>query len=257
MNVRICSKRHSGFRATLLLALAALLLFMPVPAYAHAPQGAGETPEVTLEPIQIYDGEGTLLSISIDDLAAIEGNLCICIATSFRVISTAIDNLYEDGEIPVRGELSAVYRHPGAGHKNAFNYVFTEAYATYEKTGNPQKLALENWSYTFTRRDTGDVFETQVLEGVIADGFCDLRYKVNGFKKGWHENRPDEEEQAAFVAAWTETRDNFLTLPAWELYSSVEEPEEPAPVGAIVFSGALILLIAIGFVYSARGKRNR
>jgi len=50
---------------------------------------------------------------------------------------------------------------------------------------------------------------------------------------------------------------NLLTLPLWELYTGVEEPEEPAPVGAIIFSGALVILIAVGFIYSARGKKRQ
>jgi hypothetical protein len=117
-------------------------------------------------------------------------------------------------------------------------------------------MTMDNWIYTFTRVDTGEIFETQVREGVIADGFFDLRYKVNGFKNGWHEDKPTEEENAAFAAKWTETRDNFLTMQAWELYSGVEEPEKPAPVGGIVFSSALVLVIAVGFFYSSRFKRR-
>lgn len=256
MKIDTFRKAAVGLRSVLLAALVAVLLFAAIPVCAHAPQGAGEAPEVGLEPIEIFDLEGNLLEISIDDLAEIEGNLCICISTSFRVIQAAVANLYEDGEIPTRGDFTAVYRHPGKGHKNAFNCVFTEEYATYEKTGNPQKMTMDNWVYTFTRHDTGEVFETQVLDGVIADGFFELRYKVNGFKNGWHENEPAEEEKAAFKAAWTETRDNFLTMPSWELYSGVEEPEEPAPVGAIIFSGALVVFVIIGFIYSARGKRR-
>ena len=228
-----------------------------IPAYAHAPEGSSEAPEIVLEPIRIYDLEGNLLEISIDELAEIEGNLCVCVATSFRVIHTAIDQLYGDDEIPTQGELTAVYRHPGEGHKNSFNHILTPDYAIYEKTGNPQKMTIDNWVYTFTRVDTGEIFETRVREGIIADGFFDLRYKVNGYKKGWHEDAPTEEEKAAFAAKWTETRDNFLTMQSWELYSGVEEPEEPAPVGGIIFSSALVLAIGVGFIYSSRYKRRK
>jgi hypothetical protein len=243
--------------ATMALAILAAALVLPIsPVYAHAPQGAGEAPEVVLEPIQIYDQEGNLLEISIDELAEIEGNLCVCISTGFRVIQTAIEHLYGEDEIPSQGEFAAIYRHPGKGHKTAFTYILTEEYATYEKTGNPQKMTMDNWVYTLTRLDTGEEFETQVQEGVISEGFFDLRYKVNGFKNGWHDNEPTEKEKAAFVAKWTETRDNFLTMPAWELYSGVEEPKEPAPVAAIAFSSVLIVLIGAGFVYSTRGKRR-
>jgi len=243
--------------AVLAFALLASPMIVPIsPAYAHAPQGSGAAPEVELSPIQIYNQEGNLLEISIDELAELEGNLCVCIATSFRVVQTAIDELYGEDEIPTQGEFAAIYRHPGKGHETAFTHIFTPEYATYEKIGNPQKMTMDNWVYTFTRLDTGEVFETQVREGVIAEGFFDLRYKVNGFKNGWHEGEPTEEEKAEWVAKWTETRDTFLTLPAWELYSGVEEPEEPAPVAAIAFSGVLIVLIGTGFVYSARGKRR-
>jgi hypothetical protein len=44
-------------------------------------------------------------------------------------------------------------------------------------------------------------------------------------------------------------------MPVWELYSNVPEPEEPAPLGAIIFSGALVVLIVFGLVYSSRAKR--
>jgi len=243
--------------AVLAFTLLASSMFISIsPVYAHAPQGSGAAPEVELNPIQIYNQEGTLLEISIDELAEMEGNLCVCIANSFRVIQTAIDQLYGEDEIPTQGEFTAIYRHPGKGHKTAFTHIFTPEYAMYEKTGNPQKMTMDNWVYTFTRLDTGEVFETQVQEGVIAEGFFDLRYKVNGFKNGWHEDEPSEEEKTEWVAKWTETRDTFLTLPAWELYSGVEEPEEPAPVVAIAFSGVLIVLIGTGFIYSARGKRR-
>jgi len=247
---------NAVWAAIIALTMLAAALVLPVsPVYAHAPQGAGEALEVVLEPIEIYDQGGNLLEISIDELAEMEGNLCVCISNSFRVIQTAIEQLYGEDEIPTQGEFTAVYRHPGAGHKMAFTHILTEECAMYEKT-HPQKMTMENWVYTFTRLDTGEVFETQVLEGVIAEGFFDLRYKVNGFKNGWHEDEPTEEEKSAFTAAWSETRDNFLTMPAWELYSGVEEPEEPAPVAAIAFSTGLIALIGVGFVYSAKGKRG-
>lgn len=244
------------FRIAVIPVLLITLLLAATPVAAHAPEGAGEAEEVELEPIQIYDVEGNLVEITIDELAELEGNLCICIANSFRVIQVAFASLYAEDEIPVQGDIQAVYHHPGKGHKNAFEYVFTPEYALYEKTGNPQQMTMDHWVYTFTRLDTGEVFETQVQDGVIAEDFFELRYKVNGYKNGWHEDEPTEEENAAWVAIWTETRDNFLAMSDWELYTSVEEPEEPAPVAAIVFSSILIVFLLIGFIYSARAKRR-
>lgn len=254
--MKINSRKATGvLRTALLLAVVAILL-LAAPAAAHAPEGAEEVAEVELVPIQIYDEEGNLLEISIDDAAEIHGELCICVAGSFRVIQAAIAVLYGEDEVPGQGDLTLVYHHPGIGQQQVFEYILTPECATYEKTGNPQQMTLDHWVYTFTRLDTGEVFETQVNEGVIAADFFDLRYKVSGFKKGWHENEPTEAEQAGFAAAYTETLNNLLTLQVWELYSGVAEPEEPAPVGAIIFSGALVVLITVGFVYSARGKKS-
>jgi hypothetical protein len=249
-------KTVASLMGALLLTLAAALIFMAVPVYAHAPQGAGEVAEVELEPIQIYDREGNLLEISIDDVAEIHGELCMCVAGSFRVVQAAITMLYDEEELPTQGNLTLVYHHPGIGQKQGLEHILTPECVTYEKTGNPQHMTMDHWVYTFTRLDTGEVFETQINEGVVTADFFDLRYAVNGFEKGWHENPPTEEEKTLFAAAYTESLNNLLTLPLWELYDGVPEPEEPAPVGAIIFSGALLVLIVIGFVYSARGKRK-
>lgn len=240
--------------------LMALLVFvmMPlaaIPVWAHAPQGSSEVPEVELEDILIYDKDGGLLQISIDDMAEIEGNKCVCVACSFRVIQAAIEELWGE-EIPIRGGLKAVYRHPGKGHKVSFEYILTPECAIYEKTGDPKHMTMDHWVYTFTRMDTGEVFETQVKEAVIADGFFDVRYKVKGFKNEWHQDKPTDTEKAEFAAKWSETRDNFLTMPVWELFEGIEEPEEPFPAKAIAFTGGLIVLVIVGFIYSARGRRG-
>jgi hypothetical protein len=256
MKLNTYSKVSGALRWALIVAIAAALLCLPLPVAAHAPEGAGEPVEVEIEPIEIYDSAGELLEISIDEMAEIHGDLCMCVAGGFRVTQAAISVLYADGEIPVQGDLTLVYHHPGKGHKLVFESVLTPECASYEKLGNPQHMTLDHWVYTFTRLDTGEVFETQINDGVIAADFFEFRYAVNGFSKGWHEDEPSQEQKTRFAAAYTESLDNLLSLSLWELYSGVEEPEEPAPVGAIVFSGALVVLIVIGFAYSARGRRR-
>lgn len=257
IKVHMNNKLIGGIRGTLLLAIGAALLLTALPVYAHAPQGAGEVAEVEIEPVQIYDREGNLLEISIDDVAAIHGDLCACVAGGYWVTHAAIAMLYGEDELPTQGELTILYHHPGKGHKQGFELILTPECVTYEKTGKSQHMTMDHWVYKFTRTDTGEVFETQVNEGIIAEGFFELRYEVKGFEKGWHENPPTEEKKAGYAAAYTETFNNLMTLPVWELYAGVPEPEEPAPVGAIIFSGALVVLIAFGFIYSARGKRNK
>jgi hypothetical protein len=245
------------WRAALLPVIAVIMILAVSPVSAHAPDGAGDVAEAEIEPIMIMDQTGELLEISIDDAAEIHGDLCICVAGSYRVMQAAIAVLYDDDEIPVQGDLTLVYHHPGNGQKQVFEYILTPECVTYEKIGNPQQMTLDHWVYTFTRVDTGEVFETQVDEGVIAAEFFALRYEVSGFKKGWHENEPTEEEQAGFADVYTEILNNLLVFQLWELYSGVPEPEEPAPVAGIIFSGALIVLVTIGFVCSARGKKSR
>lgn len=256
MRANIYRKASRALRLAMMFAVAAALLCLPLPAAAHAPEGAGEVEEVELEPIEVYDQDGNLLEISIDDVAEIHGELCMCVAGAFRATQAAVNALYDEGEVPVQGELILVYHHPGTGHQGTFEHILTPDCVSYEKVGNPQQMTLDHWIYTFTRLDTGEVFETQIVEGVLASDFLELRYVVRGFEKGWHEDEPTEEERTMFADGYTESLNNLLTLQLWELYSGVEEPEEEAPVGAIVFSGALLVLIVVGFIYSARGKRR-
>jgi hypothetical protein len=244
-----------GLSMYLVLMIVAMALFVPSPVSAHAPQGAGEIAEAELENIEIYDRDGNILQISIDDVAAIHGDLCICVSGAYRATQAAIMVLYGEDELPVQGNLTVVYHHPGIGHQQVFEHILTPECVTYEKTGNPQQMTMDHWAYKFIRLDTGEIFETRINEGVIAPDFFDLRYEVNGFEKGWHENEPTEDELAEFAAAYTDSLNNLLALPTWELYSDVPEPEEPAPVGAIIFSGTLVILIVFGLIYSSRVKR--
>ncbi len=255
MRIRSFWKSFFG-QPVFLLVLAFVTMFPAVPIAAHAPEGAGEVQEADIAPIQIYNGEGTLLEISLDDAIAVHGDLCPCVAGAYRVVQAAINVLYGEDELPSQGNLTVLYHHPGTGHKQVLAYILTPDCVVYEKTGNPQHMTADHWVYEFTRLDTGEIFETQIKEGVIADDFFDLRYTVDGFDKGWHENQPSGEERSGYAEAYTETLNNLLTLPGWELYNGIEEPEEPAPVAAIVFSGALIVLIALGFISSARKKRR-
>ena len=227
-----------------------------VPVSAHVPEGAGKTAEFVLEPIRIYSQGGDLLEYSIEDLGEMKGGVCMCLSGGFRAIQAAISALYGEDELPVQGELTVLYHHPGSGHKLVFETVLTAECVVYEKAGNPQRMTMKHWAYTFTRTDTGEVFETQLKGGVIPDGFFDLRYEVNGYTNGWHDEKPTEEEYNGFSAAYTDAMNNILTFPLWELYEGIEEPEEETPAGVIVFGFALLLSIVIGFIYSSKGKRS-
>ena len=246
---------RTGAVFTLVISLMALFLGS-IPVSAHVPDGAGETKEFVLEPIQIYDQDGDVLEYSIEDLGEMQGGICMCLSGGFRVTQAAISVLYGEDERPAQGELKVVYHHPGSGHKFVFEKLLTAECVVYEKTGNPQHMTMDHWAYTFTRTDTGEVYETELKGGVIPDDFFDLRYDVNGYTKGWHEEAPTDEEYNGFTAAYTDAMNNLLTLPLWELYEGIEEPEEVTPVGVVIFGFALLSLIVVGFIYSSKGKRG-
>jgi len=258
------SKKGIGVFAIAALALALLVSlvvpFAATPVEAHAPLGAGEPAEYELEDIWIYDVDGKPLKISIEDVAEAHGDLCICVACAFRVTQAAISKLWDlEEEYPRQGELLVIYHHPSSGHKDAFEYILSKDCGTLEipEGTSIQHLTLDNYVYTFTRTDTGDTFETRVKEGVFPQGFFELRYKVVGYDKGWHQDEPTDVERAEFAAKWTQARDNFLTMEAWELFEAIEEEgEEPLPTAAITFTGILALLLLIGGIYSWRGRRR-
>jgi hypothetical protein len=254
MKVKYYKYLTGYLRITLLLVLAAIFAFTAIPVSAHAPQGAGETPDVEIAPIQIYDSEGNLLEISINDVAAIHGDLCVCVAGAYRVTQAAIDVLYGDDELPAQGDLTLVYHHPGTGHKQVFEHILTPDCVFYEKTGNPQHMTVDHWVYKFTRIDTGEYLKPVLTKALSRKISSNCVTSPKALRRGGMKIRLPRRE-SSFAAAYTETLNNLLTLPVWELYAG-GRAEEPAPVGAIIFSGVLIVLMVLGFIYSARGKKR-
>ena len=256
-------KRRAGVFGIAALTLALVLsLMMPMAAIhveAHAPPGAEEPAEFELQPIWIYDLDGELLEISIEDVADVHGDLCVCLACAFRVAQAAIAELWgpEEG-YPAQGEILVTYHSPTKGHKDALEFILTEGACTFElaEGTSVQHLTLDNFAYTFTRTDTGDTFETQIRGGIFPEGYFDLRYEVKGYDKGWHEDEPTDAERAEFASQWTEARDNFLTMEAWELFEGVEEPEEPFPVVGAIFFSILAVAIIGGVSYNLVRRRG-
>jgi hypothetical protein len=200
------------------VAMMAGLLLLGASAMADAANSAGEP-----EKIQIYDTQGELMSLSVEEVAKeAHGDLCLCAAVAARVTQVAILELFGE-EIPIQGMLKVSYHHPGQGQRECFEYILTSECVDYVPSGDPKNLSLEDhFGYTFVRRDTGAVFETRVKEGVIPEDFFDLRYKVEGFSKGWHEDQPTEEEKAAFMQKKSEARKNLLTMEARQIFEGLD-----------------------------------
>jgi len=175
------------------------------------------------EKIQIYDAQGELMCLSAEEVAKeAHDDLCLCAAVAARVTQVAISELFGD-EIPTQGMLKVTYHHPGEGQRECFEHILTPECVDYVPSGDLKNLNLvDNFRYTFLRTDTGAVFETRVKEGVIPEEFFDLRYKVEGFSKGWHEGRPTEEEEEAFMQTKAEARNNILTMEASQIFEGLD-----------------------------------
>ena len=189
------------------------------------------------EKIQIYYAQGELLSLSAEEAAEeTHGDLCLCAAVAARVTQVAITELFGD-EVPTQGMLRITYHHPGKGQRECFEHILTPEYVDYLPSGDPKNLSLEeHFVYTFVRTDTGAVFEMGVKEGVIPEEFFDLRYKVKGFSKGWHDDQPNDDEKEAIMQKKAEATDNILTMEAHQIfdgaYGNVAEGAESAAASA-------------------------
>jgi len=257
-------------------ALAVLaLLFGASYALAHVPPGAKEVRETELSPIWIYGKEGKLRKFVIrendlrgygwgmkplemsfklgkKEIRCPDGKLTICEVCVYRVMQLAISKLSPD-EVPQASNFEIHFSHPCPGHEAAFRYI-TEGVAEYHKEvpegTSLEHLTLENYRYKFVRKDTGEVFETRVLEGVFPEDFFMLREKVKA-------GRATPEERREFRRQWEEVRDKFLTADLSELFAFEEEEEEeevpiwPVTFALIVFGGALGTTI-----YSVRKARR-
>lgn len=207
------------------------------PVYEAMADAANSGTAVKLEYIQIYDTEGEMIRMSVDEVAKeAHGDLCLCAAVAARVTQVAISELFGD-EIPTQGMLNVTHHHPGQGHKDCFGYLLTPECVAYVPSEDPKNFTLEdNFVYTFVRTDTGAVFETKVKEGVIPEDFFGLRYKVEGFSKGWHDVQPTEEEEEAFMQKKSEARRNILTMEAHQIFEglggNVAEGAESAAASA-------------------------
>lgn len=249
------------------------------PVAAHVPEAA-PPPEVEMTPIEVLDGE-SLVEISIDDVAAYHGqqmgmgpSKCLCLAWAFRAAQAGIEALWGE-ETPQRDDIKIVSTHPCRGSRHCFEFVTGTGPDTGAATrgtfsillpdgtevksldpNTRKELSKQTSAGTFTvtimRESTGESFTAVVKEEIFPKDFFYLRKKV---KFGIPEPAT-EEERNRYVALYAETRDKFLTLPAWQLFEGIEEPEEPFPAAAVGFTGTLIALMTVGAVYSWRAGRR-
>jgi len=199
--------------------------------------------------------------------------ICPCSSFAFRAASLGIARVWGD-EIPERSDIKIITRRPTPGATQCLQYITGTGPKAPNVTSKGElqmiladgtevtdlsvpslkkhmkNMGIETWNIIVIRKSTGEEFEVQAIEDIFPEGFAELREKVK--VKG----TATPAEIAEFRAMWEEVRDAFLTQPDWVLFEGIEEPEEPLPTAAIAFTGALIVAVIVGFVYSARGKRR-
>ncbi len=269
----ISKARGSGLVLILAVMLAMAVSLLAAPVYAHAPSGAsGSVEETDLMPIWIFDEDGELYKFAIeeDDLVGYgrgmelieievdgesipDGSLSVCEVLTFRVLQLAFSQLWPE-DVPNMLDFAVRYGHPSNGSKATFEYVtraFTHGAAELELAEGVTKrnFDLDVFWYEIINTDTGESFETRVLEGVFPDGFFELRTKVKT-------ETATAAEEADFTQQWEEVRDKFLTLESDELFDVEEEEEESPPYWQIVFTLGLTVVLLGTIVISLTGRRK-
>jgi len=200
--------------------------------------------------------------------------ICPCSSCAFRAALLGIAEVWGD-EIPERNDIKIISARPTPGATQCLQYItgtgpkvpnvinkgelhlilpdgteVTDLSPSSLQKNMKKGMTIENWNFIIIRKSTGEQFEVQAVADIFPTNFMELRVKVK------EEGTATSAETDEFRAKWEEVRDTFLTQPDWKLFEGIEEPEEPLPTAAIAFTGALIILVVVGFVYSARGRRR-
>ena len=189
----------------------------------------------------VYDSEsGETVNITIEGAAAghDDGELCLCVAVSFRASQFALSEVRSDVD---QSDLKITSAHPSDGHEATFLYILNNSTADYTvdmpEGTDPKNLTKENYVYTFTRTSTGESVTVRVKDGVFLDELFELRKKC---KAGTA--TPDEKK--AFKLIKRELKDKFMYLPVDELFET-QSPSLKGDVngdGVVTTADAVIVL---------------
>ncbi len=196
----------------------------------------------------VYDSEsGETVNITIEGAAAghDDGEICLCVAVSFRASQFALSEVWSDVD---RSDLKITSAHPSDGHEATFLYIpnnSTEDYTVEMPEGtDPKNLTKENYVYTFTSKSTGESVTVRVKDDVFLDELFELRKKC---KAGTA--TPDEKK--AFKLIKWELKDKFMYLPMDELF----ETQSPSLNGDVNGDGVVTTAdAAIALEMTTSGK---
>jgi len=189
--------------------------------------------ELTYPTIPIYN-DSQLLNISIEDVGAYHGDICICLALGFRGAQLAIADLCDvyEGEMPHQGDFRVISASPTKGIRDAFGYIMNATGDDYVLDLPPGtdkvNLTSDNFQATIIRKSTGDSVTIQVKEGIFPDRFFELRKKV----KFGIPAPATPEEKKAFKLLWTEAREKALYKPMKRVFEKVTTFDFDTKAGA-------------------------
>lgn len=256
---------------TLVFMLALVAFLLAAPAHAQVPSGASSVGETDLTAIWIFDEDQELqkfviedndlrgytkgmklIEITVDGEDVPDGSLSMGEVVVYRVLQLAFEQLWPE-DVPSLADLAVTYHHPGEDQKAALEYM-TEAFSRGDaqlevaQGVTEMNYDLDAYHYIFTNNDTGETFETWVLDGVFPDGFFELRTKIVT-------GQATAAEETDFLARFEETRDTFLTAEPDELFE-VEQEEEPTPYWQLIFALGLlgVIIASIGHSFLVRRK---
>lgn len=175
--------------------------------------------ELTYPTIPIYD-DSQLLDMSIEEVGAYHGDICICLALGYRGTQLAIADLWDayEGEVPHRGDFKVICASPTKGIRDAFEYI-TNATGDDFVLDLPAgtdivNLTSDNFRATIIRKSTNESVTIRVKEGIFPERFFELRTKK---KLG----TATKEEKKAFKLLWENTKEKALYKPVEKIFEEV------------------------------------
>ena len=202
------------------LSLIGLVAVVSFAFYSARPSlKSAESLESKLAPISIYSSEGELLKISIEDVGEEHGDICPCVAVTFRAIQSAVLRLWK-GEVPQRSDFRIISKCPSHGSQDVFEFIVrakTDLVGKGDfKIELPEGTSIKNvracnFAFIFIRKSSGDTLEVYAKESVFPQGFFQIRTKVSY-------GQPTLQEKEAFEGLKEEVKQTILSLAPDELF---------------------------------------
>lgn len=191
----------------------------PHPGFARWIELSALKALVELPPILIDSEEITLAEVREPE------PLCCCRVAAFRVCQEAFNLLWE-AEIPQSDDTYVISSHPSNGHREAFDYITKAVTRGDYELDIPEgtsiaKLTMENYTYGFIRKPTGDATTLHMKRDVFPERFLEFRNWIRPMKKA---GTATPAQIKAFMSAKQHFIDRIITAedPFYEIEVDVD-----------------------------------